>query len=729
MQNILQLIQNNPAFIAPAIVIAFLIYFVVIYYRQYYSPAKRLQAQIKKLMSSIDSIIPGQVGDHRSAFGQIFLNTSYDHCWKEFQETLHDQTEAIDGESRVVRIRATSPAAFFFTTQKLVDTPLKTEYFKHLPGILTGLGIIGTFGGLMLGLYHFDVTDPSRVQESVSRLLKDVLFAFVGSMSAIIVAMFVTNSEKKHLRLCLSAVEELADQIDRFFDAGVTEEYLAQLVRHTQESSVQTRMLKDSLVTELKEMLQNLVESQVRENMRLGDTLSSAYKASGNDIASQISASIEASFKEPLSQLAQSVQSATGDQSGKVQSLLQDVLVSFMQKIESTFGSQFQGMQEMLNQSIGSMQTMQSNFAVLVQEMRSTTESSGQIVHEQLSRALSDLHSSQSVMQESMNEMIQNLQVAVSSISSKGQEAGTKMGEQLERIFAESEARQQAMAQQMQAFVEGIKDTVGKTQNETMQKISDSVVQLNDHLNGVMSNIDKSRLEMDAASQASQQKMHAQSSELLLELSAHVKDLIATLNKSNDATNQTIKLMGEQTRENLTGMQIGAEKIKVASDGFSAASNTLVQATNSAGTLIGNIQGASAEINATTRNLSIIVSEYKNNTNLMKESISAIEVLLSEARVEATVRSQVLKDLEQFKLEMAALNQDAAEYLNKVNGVLGSAFESFDTGVEKSLSKSLASFDQELDKAVKALGGGVQDLSENLDIFSEIVEKSAKINR
>lgn len=729
MQNLIQLVEKNPGYVAPTAVLLFLLYFSIVYLVEYYFPAKRLQRKIKALTVEIERIEESPIDERRNAFGRVFAATPFEHSWKEFQETLHDQVDVFNGETKLVRIRATSPAAHFFTTQKLVDTPLKTEYFKHLPGILTGLGIIGTFGGLMLGLYHFDVSDPSRVQDSVSRLLKDVLFAFVGSMSAIVLAMAITNSEKKHLRLCLSAVEGLADDIDRFFDAGVSEEYLAQLVRHTQESSVQTRMLKDSLVSELKEMLHNLVESQVRENMRLGDTLSNAYKASGNDIATQISASIEASFKEPLDKLAQSVQSATGEQSGKVQSLLQDVLVSFMQKIESTFGSQFQGMQEMLSQSIGSMKDMQSNFAILVNEMRSTSESSGQIVQDELKKALNEMQTGQSMMQSSMNEMIQSLQVAVSSIGAKGQEAGTKMGEQLEKIFAQSEARQEAMAQQMQAFVEGIRDTVGKTQNDTMQKISDSVLQLNDQLNGVMASLDKSRVEIESASQSSQQKMHAQSSELLLELSSQVRSLISALNSSNDATNQTIKLLAEQTRQSLSGMQLGAEKIKVASDGFNTASQSLVQVTNSAGTLIGGIQGASLEINTTTRNLSMIVSEYKTTTNLMKESISAIEVLLNEARVEASVRTQVLKDLQQFKNEMAALNQDASDYLDKVNGVLGTAFETFDTGLEKSLSKSLASFDRELDKAVKALGGGVQELSENLDIFSEIVEKSTKANR
>lgn len=46
-------------------------------------------------------------------------------------------------------LRATVPAETFFTEQALVDTPLRTEFFKHVPGILTGIGIIGTFYGLL----------------------------------------------------------------------------------------------------------------------------------------------------------------------------------------------------------------------------------------------------------------------------------------------------------------------------------------------------------------------------------------------------------------------------------------------------------------------------------------------------------------------------------------------------------------------------------------------------
>jgi hypothetical protein len=116
-----------------------------------------------------------------------------------------------------------------------VDTPLRTEYFRHLPGILTGLGIIGTFFGLIIGLSGFDPGTPEKVQESVNGLIRDVLYAFVGSLVAIVCAMIVTHLEKHWLRLCYERLETLTDRIDQLFDAGVGEEYLADLVVKLQE--------------------------------------------------------------------------------------------------------------------------------------------------------------------------------------------------------------------------------------------------------------------------------------------------------------------------------------------------------------------------------------------------------------------------------------------------------------------------------------------------------------
>lgn len=88
-----------------------------------------------------------------------------------------------------VAYRATAPAESFFNSQFVVDSRLRTEFFKHLPGIFTGIGIIGTFTGLIVGLQGFQVSqDPAKVSASLETLLAGVLEAFVVSALAIALA-------------------------------------------------------------------------------------------------------------------------------------------------------------------------------------------------------------------------------------------------------------------------------------------------------------------------------------------------------------------------------------------------------------------------------------------------------------------------------------------------------------------------------------------------------------
>lgn len=168
-------------------------------------------------------------------------------------------------------------------------------------------------------------------------------------------------------------------------------------------------------------MLQNLVDTQVRESLKLADTLSASYRDSGQVLAEQIGGAIESSLKAPLEQIAGAVQSASGDQSNQVQSLLQDVLVAFMNKLESTFGQQFNGLHEMMGQSVAAMQSMQQGFNSLVDDMRSASESSTQNSAKMIAQLLADMQAGQNSMQASMNEMLANLQASIARIGSEGE--------------------------------------------------------------------------------------------------------------------------------------------------------------------------------------------------------------------------------------------------------------------------------------------------------------------
>jgi hypothetical protein len=138
--------------------------------------------------------------------------------WTEYQQAV-DTLQQLESsaQARTGNWQASSHAENFFTDQSLVDSPLQTHFFAHIPGILTGVGIIGTFTGLIAGLIGFDVSNPAQVQSELSQLVQTVGHAFLVSALAITLAMVFTWLEKSLLTGRYQQVEQLQQTLDSLF--------------------------------------------------------------------------------------------------------------------------------------------------------------------------------------------------------------------------------------------------------------------------------------------------------------------------------------------------------------------------------------------------------------------------------------------------------------------------------------------------------------------------------
>lgn len=716
-------VASSEQLIAPKTVFAIVFLLCAWYFVRYFCRSFKLTGQLRRMKKSLQGVKALAPPLRRAELERLFNGSKLEHSWREYAETLHDQFEFREGEQVLVRSRATAGAAHFFTSQSVIDTPLGTEFYKHLPGILTGIGIVGTFFGLMLGLQHFDPSTPELVNASVDKLLKDVLFAFIGSFISIMASIGVTITEKWRLGQCYRLLEEFNETVDGLFDSGVGEEYLAELVRSSAESSVQTRQLKDSLVTDLREMLQNLVDTQVRESLKLADTLSTTYRDSGQLLADQVSGAIENSLKSPLEAIAGAVQAASGDQSGQVQNLLQDVLVAFMNKLEGTFGQQFNGLHELMGQSVAAMQSMQHGFSTLIQDMRTASESSTQNSSTMIAQLLSDMQAGQNAMQSGMNEMLVNLQSSIARIGHEGEDAGARMAQQLEKMFADSEARQQAMAENLQAFVDSIKQNIGQGQQDTMAKIAGSVEVLGEQLSSVFKQLEHGQQQMDQSTRAAQADLHQGTRDLVGGLDEQVKALLQTVAEQQKSAQETVQALSAQTEQHLNSMQQGADKMRAAAERFETAGNSVTRASESTAGLMGTVQGAGTELAHASRELNTVVAEYRNNREAVAKTLAVIEGVVASAQGEASGRGQYLQDLKAQSERMQALNQEVHEYLENISGVLGNGFKEFGDGIDRTLRQTLGSLDAELDKAVKSLAGGVEGVKESLEDFGDIMER------
>jgi len=271
----IEFIQMAPLIIQ--IVVATLFLFNLFFLTRFVVPAIWIWCRLRGVIRRLRLLKGTEIRDPAPIFAR---GKTLSHLWTEYRETLHEQREfdPNTGTFKPTVLRSTVPAAMVFTAETLVDSRLATEFFKHLPGLFTGVGIIGTFSGLIEGLQAFKVSENAEVvRTSLEELMHGVYEAFMVSAVAIGAAMVATFLEKLLVAALYRKVEEITFELDALFESGAGEEYLARLVKASEDTAAQTKVLKDALVTDLERILSNLTEQQIRAQTQSSQNLAQHF--------------------------------------------------------------------------------------------------------------------------------------------------------------------------------------------------------------------------------------------------------------------------------------------------------------------------------------------------------------------------------------------------------------------------------------------------------------------
>ncbi|MCZ8016126.1 MAG: hypothetical protein O9274_10545 [Limnobacter sp.] len=291
--NLLQLIP-------PAAVMVLLCLACFNFYRLYVVKSRELAELVSKVGTTVRSMTEGDDYMRKDGVARVFQGTMLEKAWKDFAKTLHPQTGMINGVKRNRKFRLTVPVTTHFSASTVIDRPLGVEYFKHLPGILTGIGIIGTFSGLLFGLSNFDASSVENMNQSITLLIGGVRDAFYASTAAICAAMVITHWEKSLYRKNLAALDDLVDAMNGLFEPGVGEEYLATLVQHSSSTSNVTRDLKDDLLQAMLPVIKQLESVQSQRDEGLSQALEKALNESNRRLVNQLETALGRQVKQPI---------------------------------------------------------------------------------------------------------------------------------------------------------------------------------------------------------------------------------------------------------------------------------------------------------------------------------------------------------------------------------------------------------------------------------------------
>ncbi len=552
-------------YIFAAILAVLLLSFVTFSLIPSFAVSRQLSAVIKKLI-----LLNGKPDDSLAA---IFSNKGVlEHLWQEYADSLHKQTEGLS-----IRLRSTMPAGVVFRPDILVDIPLRADFFKHLPGLFTGVGIIGTFYGLLIGMKSFVVSDNSIVvRESLTRLLHGVSEAFLISASAISLAMIVTFIEKLVASRLNAKVEKLVQLLDGLFEGGAGEEYLARLVQATESSSVQAAGL---LKGELKQILDELIDKQIL-----------AMNAGSTALGERIAASIEEGMKAPLAAINDSLKNKQSDQGAALQIMLKAVLDDFGGQMKSLFG----GQGSLQQQIIAALEA-----TVVKLESMAAGPSSMDTLVAQIAKSNAAAESREALMLEKLVEFVEQMSLAASQTQTDGQA-------QLQGALNEMSARMGSVVDSLSAQVLSATDVSRRHQQEMESQSQNAVGQLSDQIALMIEGVSQSVAQINSAVAV----MHATTTEAM---------------SAFNTSAETLHLASRDFAQAGQSVSATLDKSALVADQLVQAAGSVVTASSGLGEMFGDYKAAREAMVEQVRSLQLLAEQVRRDASMSGEVLARIE--------------------------------------------------------------------------------------------------------
>jgi hypothetical protein len=202
---------------------------VVAFVALFAAPGVLLALRLVDLLRSLRAVDQADIGAVDAFFAS---DPQLRDAWSEYRHGLRAPPR-FDGHARSAeKMTSTTPAHLVFTPYRVFEQRLRTEFFRFLPGILTGIGIVGTFAGLIFGLQSFRISDDvAVVQRSLNALLSGAWESFLVSASAVTLAIIVTLVEKLILAVLHGRVSAVTRELDANYPVIAPDVHLAELIR------------------------------------------------------------------------------------------------------------------------------------------------------------------------------------------------------------------------------------------------------------------------------------------------------------------------------------------------------------------------------------------------------------------------------------------------------------------------------------------------------------------
>ena len=559
-------------------------------------------------------------------------------------------------------------------------------------GTLVGLGLLGTFLGLTLGIKGFDSSNTERINESIQGLLAGMGTAFLTSLLGMTFSILFTAADKALRHRLYKDVKELTDKLD-------SEYYIDDLVLSNinQQNIVNQlyKALKNDLQQQALEIANKLTYTNAEgQNVTIGNAIreiltentkqSKALMSFSTDLAMELNQGFDETLSRQMQQkivpLMESVDATTKAVVEHIDKMADTVSSPATDMMQNVVDELKQSMQSLLNEfSTGLSGSATSELENLAMQLGTATQ------------AMADFPKNMENISATLQVTIEEVKHAISEISNTSANANsTAMQQMQEQITYATGAISNAITE-VKEVMSGISQSSQEQSNQMVSKLADAAEKMGSFLTGTISSL----------SNSVQQSVKG----ITDDINSKQTDLIAL---QEDTTSQTKKL--------LENFNVGLERLEKMNEYVTGTMNGFKQA-----------QG---EITVSTSNLRTISSDMKLATELFNKGQNDYAARLAQLQTASQ------KGIDQVTEMLKNSGQLSDEYVQKFDLIkqgLGSIFSQLQSGlteysrtVKDTTDKYLASYTSSLTQTTGALASTIERQNEVTEMLTDTISRYKK---
>ena len=671
-------------------------------------------------------------------------NDELAEVWQEFEDSLITR-QFKKNQEVVYVVYKTDEASLFFSEDRLLGQHLNLRYWNGVPALLVGLGILGTFIGLVWGLIPFsgiNFEQTSEIQSAIKKLLSGVSTAFVTSVWGMLTSLAFNVLEKKRISTVNRAIANLQRALDRLFTLTTQEEIA---IRHQYELEQLTAAFKSSWTD-----LASAIGLQLIPRL---DNLKTAITTSADDIKSTITQEAQ-EILEQLQNAPEAFSIAIGRQLKPSFNILKTAITTSADDIKSMIAQEAQVRQEILEQ----LQNAPATFSIAIGRQLEPSFNDLNAALQQQSNNLDNLHQS---LKEWHDQNAQKRQEILELLRNAPETFSNAMATQLapsldklnEAIEELREQKEESSTDAIEKLIKEFQDSLStstvkqmeelaKTVGDASQSLKDLPEQMKKMIADVEKQIDQTRGLLTEQMKNTFEEMLATFKKTIDEQKKAIEDVtqqtqavsVKTTDQMYEKVDQAagrldkIFQAGEQSVSKLLQQQ--EKQIKAVNDQIDNWRDTLAKGQEMLKQMDTSVTSVHQLIE-TTKTLSGQLTTGADRLESAGQKLTqASDAFSQENKQYLKANRETTRQIQDALRQSQQLLKDFAQRFQTIDSGLKSIFAEIEEGLKtytttsrESINTYLKEFSDQLAQASASLAGSVEALNDSVEILTEMIER------